>query len=52
MLDASQTVGGINNLCRKLGVDISLFGMFPGEKADDYSLPEPHKKWINSKRTW
>jgi hypothetical protein len=37
-LDASQTVGGITKLCRKSGVDISRFGMFPLEKVNDYSL--------------
>jgi hypothetical protein len=26
--------------------------MFPVEKGDDYSLPELHEKWLNSKRTW
>jgi hypothetical protein len=36
----------------KLGVDISRFGMFPVEKANDYSLPGLHEKWTNSKRTW
>jgi hypothetical protein len=52
MLDASQTVGGITKLCRKLGVDISRFGMFPAEKVNDYSLLELHEKWLNSKRAW
>jgi hypothetical protein len=51
-LDASKTVGGIAKLCRKSGVDISWFGMFPVEKANDYSLLEPHEKWLNSKHTW
>jgi hypothetical protein len=36
-LDASQTVGRITKLCRKLGVAISRFGMFPVEKTNDYS---------------
>jgi hypothetical protein len=31
-LDASQTVGGITKLCRKSGMDISRFGMFPERK--------------------
>jgi seryl-tRNA(Sec) selenium transferase len=35
--------GGINNLCRKSGVDISRFGTFPVEKANDYSLLELHE---------
>jgi hypothetical protein len=52
MLDASQTAGGIIKLCQKSGVDISRFGMFPVAKANDYSLPELHEKWRNSKRTW
>jgi hypothetical protein len=43
MLDASQTVGGITKVCRKSGVDISRFGMFPVEKAND-SLLELHEK--------
>jgi hypothetical protein len=51
-LDASQPVDGIITLCQKSGVDISRFGMFPGEKANDYSLLEPHEKWLNFKRTW
>jgi hypothetical protein len=51
MLDASQTGGGIIELCRKSGVDVSRFGMFPVEKANDYSLSELHEKWLNSKRT-
>jgi hypothetical protein len=51
-LDASQTVGGITKLCRKSGVDISRFCMFPVEKANDYLLLELHEKWRNSKRTW
>jgi hypothetical protein len=42
-LDASQTFGGITKLCRKSGVDISRFGMFPVEKANDYSLLELHE---------
>jgi hypothetical protein len=33
-------------------MDISQFGMFPVEKANDYSLLEFHEKWINSKYTW
>jgi hypothetical protein len=37
-LDTSQTVGGISKSCRKTGVDISRFGMFPVEKTNDYSL--------------
>jgi hypothetical protein len=49
--DASQTVAGITKLCRKSGVDIWRFGMFPVEKADDYSLPELHEKWLHSKCT-
>jgi hypothetical protein len=49
-LDASQTVGGITKLRRKWDMDISPFSMFPVEKADDYSLLELDKKWINSKR--
>jgi hypothetical protein len=51
-VDASQTVGGIIKLCRKWGVDISRFGMFPGEKANDYLLLEFHEKWLHSKHTW
>jgi hypothetical protein len=51
-LDASQTAGGITKLCRKSGVDILWFGMFPGEKANDYSLLELHEKWLNSERAW
>jgi hypothetical protein len=51
-LDASQSVGGIIKLCRKSGVDISRFGMFPFEKANDYSLLELHEKWRNSKCTY
>jgi hypothetical protein len=43
-LDTSQTVGGIINLCRKSGVDISRFGMFPIEKTNDYSPLELHEK--------
>jgi hypothetical protein len=35
-----------------LGVDISPLGMFPEEKANDYSLLELHEKWLNSQRTW
>jgi hypothetical protein len=50
--EASQTVGDIAKLCRKSGVDISRFGMFPGEKANDYSLLGLHGKSQNSKRTW
>jgi hypothetical protein len=41
-----------HQLCRKSGVNISWFGMFPVEKANDYSLLELHEKWLNSKRTW
>jgi hypothetical protein len=44
MLNASQTGGGITKLSRKSGVDISRFGMFPVEKANDYSLLELHEK--------
>jgi hypothetical protein len=33
-------------------MDISRFGMFPGEKANDYLLLEFHEKWIDSKCTW
>jgi hypothetical protein len=33
-------------------VDISRFGMFPVEKVNDYSLLNPHEKWLNSKRAW
>jgi hypothetical protein len=51
-VNALQTIGGITKLCRKSGVDILWFGMFPGEKANDYSLLELHEKWLNSKRTW
>jgi hypothetical protein len=51
-LDASQTVGGITKLCRKSGMDVSRFGMFPVEKVNDYSLGELHEKWLNSKRVW
>jgi hypothetical protein len=43
-LDASQTVDGITKLCRKSGMGISRFGMFPAEKANDYSLLELHEK--------
>jgi hypothetical protein len=46
-LDASQTVGGINKLCRK-----SRFGKFAVEKPNYYSLLELHEKWLNSKYTW
>jgi hypothetical protein len=42
--EASQTVGGITKLCRKSGVDISRFGMFSVEKANDYSLLGLHEK--------
>jgi hypothetical protein len=51
-LDALQTVGGIAKLCRKSGLDILRFGMFPVEKANDYSLLELPEKWLNSKRAW
>jgi hypothetical protein len=51
-LDASQTAGGITKLCRKSGVDILQFSMFPVESANDHSLLELHEKWLNSKRTW
>jgi hypothetical protein len=44
MLDALQTVCGITKVCRKSGVDISRFGMFPVEKVNDYSLLNPHEK--------
>jgi hypothetical protein len=47
-----QTVGGITKLYRKSGVEMSRFGMFPVEKANDYSLPALHEKWLDSKRTW
>jgi hypothetical protein len=40
-----------HQLCRKSGVNISWFGMFPVEKANDYSLLELHEKWLNSKCT-
>jgi hypothetical protein len=50
-LDASQTVGGIAKLCRKSGVDILRFGMFPAEKANDDSLLRLYEKWPNSKCT-
>jgi hypothetical protein len=50
-LDVSQTVEGITKLCRESGVNLSRFGMFPVEKANDYSLHELHEKWRNSKRT-
>jgi hypothetical protein len=43
MLDASQTAGGITKLCRNSGVDILRFGMFPVQKANDYSLLELHE---------
>jgi hypothetical protein len=33
-------------------MDISRFGMFPVEKANDYSLLELHEKWPNSKHEW
>jgi hypothetical protein len=46
-----KAVGGITKLCRKSGVDISRFGMFPVEKANDYSLLELYEKRLNSKRT-
>jgi hypothetical protein len=52
MLNASKTVGGITKLCRKSRMDLSRFGMFPVEKANNYSLPELHEKWLNSKRAW
>jgi hypothetical protein len=52
MPDASQTADGIIKLCRTSGVDISWSGMFPVEKANDYSLLEVHEKWLNYKRTW
>jgi hypothetical protein len=42
----------IIKLCRNSGVDILWFGMFPVEKANDYSLLELHEKWLNSKCTW
>jgi hypothetical protein len=51
-LDALQTVGSNTKSCRKSGVDISRFGMFPVEKANDYSLLELHEKWLNFKRIW
>jgi hypothetical protein len=51
-LDASQTVGGITELCRKPGMDISRFGMFPVETANESSLPELQEISLNSKRTW
>jgi hypothetical protein len=44
-LEASHTGGGITKLCQKSGVDISRFGMFPGEKVNDDSLLEIHEKW-------
>jgi hypothetical protein len=50
-LDASQIAGSIAKLCRKSGMDNSRFGIFPAEKANDYSLLELHEKWLNSKRT-
>jgi hypothetical protein len=50
-LDASQTGGGITKLCRKSGVGILRFAIFPVEKANDYSLLELHEKWLNSNRT-
>jgi hypothetical protein len=43
-LDASQTVGGIIKSCQKSGVGILRFGMFPVEKANDYSLLKLHEK--------
>jgi hypothetical protein len=52
MLDDSQTVGSMTKLCRKSGMDVSRFGIFPVEKANDYSLLELHEKWLNSKRAW
>jgi hypothetical protein len=39
-------------LCRKSGVDISRFGLFPVEKANNDSLLELREKWPNSKCTW
>jgi hypothetical protein len=50
--DASQTVGGNAKLSRKSGVDISRFGMFPVEKANDHLLLELHEKRLNSTRIW
>jgi hypothetical protein len=44
---ASQTVRGITKLCRKSGVNISRFGVFPVEKANDYLLLELHENWLN-----
>jgi hypothetical protein len=52
MADASQTDGCITKLCRKSGVDISRFGLFPVEKTNDYLLLKLHEKWLNSKCTW
>jgi hypothetical protein len=43
-LEASQTVGGVTKMCRKSGMGISRFGMFPVWKANDYSLLEVHEK--------
>jgi hypothetical protein len=51
-LDASQTASGVTKLCRKSGVDISRFGMFPLGKANNYSMLELHEKWPYSKGTW
>jgi hypothetical protein len=44
VLDASQTMGGIPKLCRKLGLDILRVSIFPVEKANDQSLLELDRK--------
>jgi hypothetical protein len=41
-----------HQLCRKSGMNILRFGMFPIEKANGYSLLELHEKWLNSKCAW
>jgi hypothetical protein len=33
-------------------MDISRFGLFPVEKANDYSLLELHEKRLNVEHTW
>jgi hypothetical protein len=51
-MDASQIVGDITKSCRKSGMDVSRFDIFPVEKVNDYSPLELHEKWLNSERKW
>jgi hypothetical protein len=44
VLDTSQTVAEITELCRKQGINILYGDAFPGEQANENALLEVHKK--------